>query len=42
MKDRKASDNRLPESQPSVAFESESLVEDVSGDQWLTQRMEPG
>lgn len=42
VKDRKASDNRLPESQPGVAFESESLVEDVSGDQWLTQRMEPG
>lgn len=42
MKDRKASDNRLPESQPGVAFESEFLVEDVSGDQWLTQRMEQG
>lgn len=39
--DRKASENSLPEFQPSVIFESGSLVkESVSKDQWLTQRME--
>lgn len=41
VKDRKASDNPLPESQPGVAFESESLVENVFEGQWLTQRIEP-
>lgn len=41
VKDRKASDNPLPESQPGVAFESESLVENGFEGQWLTQRIEP-